>query len=285
MWCLHASLCPRPGPMAPRKRGQNAGRHPGAEGAELPLSERAQYLQREYRLLSEQLDACEERVDQVLQDNSFLECEALRLREENRFYASYVNTRAQRCAHAIIRLDEQNRVDLEQVYWQRTELASLYQGREDGVRAQLLEMEARAAQMAQQVQELQPYKVSERATPGEPGRGQGAGRAGRASHPGPDWHGAAGTAAGAAGPDPGTGARTSAHARGAHAAAPPREAALPGGQGGLRARGAPARAVLGAARGTGGGARAHRAYACHQGGQLAPATGAAAAAQPDPAAA
>ncbi|KAF6269661.1 coiled-coil domain containing 166 [Rhinolophus ferrumequinum] len=146
--------------MAPRKRGQSAGRHPGtgAEGATPPLSEHAQYLQREYKLLSEQLDACQEHVDQVLQENAFLDDEALRLREENRLYASYMSTRAQRCAHAIVRLDEQNLVDLTQVHWQRTELASLYHEREDGVRAQLLEMEARAAQMAQQVQELQPYK-------------------------------------------------------------------------------------------------------------------------------
>ncbi|XP_039701978.1 coiled-coil domain-containing protein 166 [Pteropus medius] len=143
-----------------KKRGQSAGRRPGAaaEGTEPQLSERAQYLQREYKLLSEQLAACEERVDQVVQENAFLDCEALRLREENRLYASYVSARAQRCASAIVRLDEQNRADLAQVHWQRAELASLYQGREDGVRAQLLEMEARAAQMSRQVQELQPYK-------------------------------------------------------------------------------------------------------------------------------
>lgn len=160
--------------MAPRKRGQSAGRHPGtgAEGATPPLSEHAQYLQREYKLLSEQLDACQEHVDQVLQENAFLDDEALRLREENRLYASYMSTRAQRCAHAVIRLDEQNLVDLTQVHWQRTELASLYHEREDGVRAQLLEMEARAAQMAQQVQELQPYKVSTRAH-GKARRGPG----------------------------------------------------------------------------------------------------------------
>ncbi|XP_024650710.1 coiled-coil domain-containing protein 166 isoform X2 [Macaca nemestrina] len=149
--------------MAPKKkRGPSAGSQPGgaaAAGAEQPLSERAQYLQREHALLSEQLDACEERVDQVLQENAFLDREALRLREENRLYASYVSARAQRCANAIVRLDEQNRVDLAQIHWQRAELASLYHGREDGVRAQLLEMEARAAQMARQVQELQPYKV------------------------------------------------------------------------------------------------------------------------------
>ncbi|XP_037855960.2 coiled-coil domain-containing protein 166 [Chlorocebus sabaeus] len=149
--------------MAPKKkRGPSAGSQPGgaaAAGSEQPLSERAQYLQREHALLSEQLDACEERVDQVLQENAFLDREALRLCEENRLYASYVSARAQRCANAIVRLDEQNRVDLAQIHWQRAELASLYHRREDGVRAQLLEMEARAAQMARQVQELQPYKV------------------------------------------------------------------------------------------------------------------------------
>ncbi|XP_047584791.1 coiled-coil domain-containing protein 166 [Lutra lutra] len=147
--------------MAPKKkRGPGAGRRPGAagDGAEPRLSERGQYLQREHRLLSEQLDACEARVDQVLRGNAGLDREAARLREENRLYASYVSARAQRCARAVVRLDEQSRVDLTQIHWQRAELASLYRGREDGVRAQLLDMEARAARMARQVQELRPYK-------------------------------------------------------------------------------------------------------------------------------
>ncbi|XP_072806009.1 coiled-coil domain-containing protein 166 isoform X2 [Vicugna pacos] len=144
--------------MAPKKkRVPSAGRRSAVagEGAEPPLSERAQYLQREYKLLSEQLDACEQRVDQMLQENAFLDREALRLREENRLYASYMSARAQRCANAIVRLDEQNRVDLTLIHWQREELASLYRGREDGVRAQLLEMEARAARMAQQELQLE----------------------------------------------------------------------------------------------------------------------------------
>ncbi|XP_037659355.1 coiled-coil domain-containing protein 166 [Choloepus didactylus] len=147
--------------MAPKKkRGPSAGRRSGAagEGSEPLLTEGAQYLQREYTLLTQLLDACEQRVDQVLQENTFLDSEALRLREENRLYASYVSARAQRCANARVRLEEQNRADLAQIQWQRSELAALYQGREDSVRSQLLEMEARAAQMTRQVQELQPYK-------------------------------------------------------------------------------------------------------------------------------
>ncbi|XP_004618757.1 coiled-coil domain-containing protein 166 [Sorex araneus] len=134
--------------MAPKKRPP----------AVRPLPERVQYLQREYVLLSELLGACEQRVDRVLQENAFLDREALRLREENRLYASFVSMRAQRCANAIVGLDEQNRVDLTQMQLQRAELEQLYHGREDCVRAQLQETEARAALLAQQVQELQPYK-------------------------------------------------------------------------------------------------------------------------------
>lgn len=172
--------------MAPKKKSrQRAGSRQGAteDFAEPRLSERAQYLQREYKLLSEQLDACEERVDLVQQENAFLDCEALRLREENRLYASFVSARAQRCANAIVRLEDQNRVDLTQIQWQRADLESLYRGREDGVRTQLLEMQARAAQMAQRVQELQPYKASARAPVGGPG---GCGRAGCVRCPGSD---------------------------------------------------------------------------------------------------
>lgn len=173
--------------MAPKKQlGTSAGRRPGAagDGAEPPLSERAQYLQREYTLLSGQLDACEARVDQVLQENAFLDREAPRLREENRLYASYMSARAQRCAHAVVRVEEQNRVDLTRIHGQRAELESLYRGRENGVRAQLLEMEARAARMARQVQELQPYKASARAPADVPdGRGGGARRPGADPRP------------------------------------------------------------------------------------------------------
>ncbi|XP_054564360.1 coiled-coil domain-containing protein 166 isoform X2 [Eptesicus fuscus] len=137
--------------MAPKKK---RGSRP-AEGAEARLSERAQYLLREYRLLTQQLDAYEQCVDQVLQDNILLDGEALRLRDENRFYATYVSAHAQRCANATVRLEEQNRVDLAQIHSQRADLEALYHGREDGVRAQLQEMEARAAHMARQELQLE----------------------------------------------------------------------------------------------------------------------------------
>ncbi|XP_051015284.1 coiled-coil domain-containing protein 166 [Acomys russatus] len=145
--------------MAPKKkRGQSSQRKQAGDNAEPPLSEHAQYLQRECSLLSENLVACEQQVDLVLQNNKLLDREAQRLREENRLFASYMTAHAQRWANAIVRLEDQNRTDLAQIRFQRAELESLYHGREDGVRAQLLEMKTRAENMTQQVQELQPYK-------------------------------------------------------------------------------------------------------------------------------
>ncbi|XP_032772940.1 coiled-coil domain-containing protein 166 [Rattus rattus] len=145
--------------MAPKKkRGQIVGRKQAGQSGEPQLSERAQYLQREYAMLSESLVVCEQRIDEVLQSNAFLNSEAQRLKEENRLFVGYVSAHALRCANAIVRLEDQNRTDLAQIRWQRAELASFYHGREDGVRAQLQEMKKRAENMTQQVQELQPYK-------------------------------------------------------------------------------------------------------------------------------
>lgn len=148
--------------MAPKKQAAAA----GAAVAARPLPERVRYLQREFSLLEAMLRACEGRVERVVRENGELERQALRLREENRVYASFGSARAaQRGAHAVVGLGEQNRADLELLQGQRAELERLYRGREDGVRAQLQAMETRAERMAQQVQELQPYKAGARHPP------------------------------------------------------------------------------------------------------------------------
>ncbi|XP_027713461.1 coiled-coil domain-containing protein 166 [Vombatus ursinus] len=149
--------------MASKKKSGGSGRQGagglGTDGTETAvLSDRYQFLQREFAALTEQLDTYEKRVQSVLWENDFLDQEAAQLREENRQYASYMSSRAQRCANFIITLDAQNRADLAQVHFQQEELTALYQGREGVVRSQLTEMEARLAKMAYQVELLQPFK-------------------------------------------------------------------------------------------------------------------------------
>ncbi|XP_043835653.1 coiled-coil domain-containing protein 166 [Dromiciops gliroides] len=153
--------------MASKKKTGGSGRRGaggtggagGTEGTEtVVLSDRYQFLKREFAALTEQLDTYEKRVQSVLWENDFLDREAARLREENRQYAAYMSIRAQRCANIIITLDAQNRADLAQVHSQQEELTALYQGREGAVRSQLTEMEARSANMTHQVELLQPYK-------------------------------------------------------------------------------------------------------------------------------
>ncbi|XP_051821192.1 coiled-coil domain-containing protein 166 [Antechinus flavipes] len=146
--------------MASKKKSGGAGRRGpgGIDVTEPVLSERYQFLQREYAALTEQLETYEKRVQNILWENDFLDREAAQLREENRQYAAYMSSRAQRCANIIITLDAQNRADLAQVHFQQEELTTLYQGREGAVRSQLTEMEARSANMAYQVERLQPFK-------------------------------------------------------------------------------------------------------------------------------
>lgn len=189
--------------MAPKKKGPRSGRQGAAagEGAEPPLSERRQYLHRQHKGRSEELQACKQRVEQLTADNRLVDSEAARLREENPFPERYASTRAQRCANSAHRRERESGVDLSQIYRQRAELTSIYRAREDG---------------------LGPGEVGAR-------RGPVLTRAPPA-----------GAAAAAAGPDPGSGAGSTANACGGHAATPPREAAVFGGQGSAGARGAPA---------------------------------------------
>ncbi|XP_049621590.1 coiled-coil domain-containing protein 166 [Suncus etruscus] len=137
--------------MAPKRQAGAAGR---------PLPERVRFLQREFSLLEALVRACEGRAARAARENGHLERQALRLRDENRAYASFGSARAAaRGAQGAVGLAEQNRADLERLRGQRAELERLYRGREDAVRAQLRAMEARAERMAQQVQDLQPFKA------------------------------------------------------------------------------------------------------------------------------
>ncbi|XP_074055631.1 coiled-coil domain-containing protein 166 isoform X2 [Macrotis lagotis] len=143
--------------MASKKKSRRGMGGTGApEGMDMSLmSDRAQFLQKEFKALSEQLDSYEKCVQNMLWENNFLDQEAVRLREENRQYAAYVTLRAQRCANVIITLDAQNQADLALVRFQQEELTALYEGREGAVRSQLTEMEARSANMAYQELQLE----------------------------------------------------------------------------------------------------------------------------------
>ncbi|XP_043771584.1 coiled-coil domain-containing protein 166-like isoform X4 [Cervus elaphus] len=171
--------------MAPKKKGLRA---------EPPLSERRQYLHRQHKERSEELQACRQRLEQVRADNRLVDSEAARLREGNLFSVTYRSRGAQRCANSAHRRDREGGVDLPQIYRQRAELTSIYRAREDGLRAQLVDVQARAAQLEQQEQKLQLGIVR--------------------------------AAAAAAGPDPGSAAGSAENGCGGQAATPLREAAL-----------------------------------------------------------
>ncbi|XP_038616582.1 coiled-coil domain-containing protein 166 [Tachyglossus aculeatus] len=156
-----------PGPgMAPKKKKVAvAGARtvlPWGEAGEPLLAERVQYLQQENAALSEQLRTWLAQVKRMLWENEFLDCEAQRIREENKLFVAYVGMRAHRCQATVVTLDGQYRQELGLLRGQREELEATYRDKEKEVRAQLLDMESRFAQMAREVSELQPYKALQR---------------------------------------------------------------------------------------------------------------------------
>ncbi|XP_043311637.1 coiled-coil domain-containing protein 166-like isoform X2 [Cervus canadensis] len=143
--------------MAPKKRGLRAGRQGAAagEGAEPPLSERRQYLHRQHKECSEELQACRQRLEQLRADDRLVDSEAARLHEGNPFSVTYWSRGAQRCTNSTHRRDREGGVDLPQIYRQRAELTSIYRAHEDRLRAHLVNVQALAVQLEQQEQKLQ----------------------------------------------------------------------------------------------------------------------------------
>ncbi|XP_054841930.1 coiled-coil domain-containing protein 166 [Eublepharis macularius] len=150
--------------MAPKKKkskdkkGKVGNVAKGQSGVAQFVSEREQYLQKEYATLTEHVDTYTQRTQRFQRENDFLDKEAQQIRENSKAYLSYLNKRTLRCQTAIVTLNDQNRSDLAQVRKQKEQMTSQYADKEKEVRSQLMEMETKYSLMNREVDELQPFK-------------------------------------------------------------------------------------------------------------------------------
>ncbi|XP_077207343.1 coiled-coil domain-containing protein 166 [Paroedura picta] len=145
--------------MAPKKKKSKDKKGKAGNVAMAPyVSEREQYLQKEYAILTEHVETYTQRVKHFQGENAFLDKEAQQIRENNKAYLSYLNKRTLRCQTAIVTLNDQNRSDLAQVRKQKEQLISQYTDKEKEVKSQLIEMETKYSLMNKEVEELQPFK-------------------------------------------------------------------------------------------------------------------------------
>ncbi|XP_060099007.1 coiled-coil domain-containing protein 166 [Heteronotia binoei] len=145
--------------MAPKKKKPKEKKGKAGAVVTVPfVSEREQYLQKEYAILTEHVDTYTQRVQHFQGENEFLDKEAQQIRENNKAYLSYLNKRTLRCQTAIVTLNDQNRSDLAQVRKQKEQLISQYTDKEKEVKSQLIEMETKYSLMNKEVEELQPFK-------------------------------------------------------------------------------------------------------------------------------
>ncbi|XP_067416138.1 coiled-coil domain-containing protein 166 [Emydura macquarii macquarii] len=122
------------------------------------VKEREQYLQEEYKILTEHVNMYMKRVDHFLWENEFLDKEAQKIQEDSKAYVTYITKHTQKCQNAIITLNDQNHFDLAQVRKQKEELTSQYTDKQKEVRNQLMEMETKHSLMNKEVEDLQPFK-------------------------------------------------------------------------------------------------------------------------------
>ncbi|KFV79577.1 Coiled-coil domain-containing protein 166, partial [Struthio camelus australis] len=130
----------------------------GRSPAETLVRERKQYLQKEYKTLTEHMNTYMGRVEHFLQENDILEKEAQQNQEESNAYLSYITKYSQKCQNLIITLNDQNHTDISQIWKQKEKLISHYTEKEKEVRNYLMDMETKYSLMNKEVEELQPFK-------------------------------------------------------------------------------------------------------------------------------
>ncbi|KAM6458396.1 coiled-coil domain-containing protein 166 [Liasis olivaceus] len=150
--------------MAPKKKKAKAKKSRGRDGPGGPpstapfVSEKEQYLQKEFAILSEHIKTYSQRVRDFQWENEYLDKEAQQVREASKVYLSYLTRRTIRCQNAIISLNDQNRFDLSQIRKQKEEVAAQYTEREREVRYQLVELESKLFHLSREVADLQPWQ-------------------------------------------------------------------------------------------------------------------------------
>uniref|UniRef100_A0A8C3D071 DUF4515 domain-containing protein n=1 Tax=Cairina moschata TaxID=8855 RepID=A0A8C3D071_CAIMO len=139
-------------------RTKNGDISKGISDMETLVKERKSYLQKEYKILTEHMNTYMGKVEYFLQENKFLEEEARRNREESNIYLSYITKHSQKCQNLIITLNDQNQIDLSQVWMQKEKLISQYTEKEKEVKTNLMNMEEKYSLMNKEVEDLQPFK-------------------------------------------------------------------------------------------------------------------------------
>lgn len=125
---------------------------------EEPARERKLYLEKECKILTKYIDTYMGKVEQLLQENRFLDKEAKEIQDESSTYLSYMKKHRQKCQNLIITLNDQNHSSLAQVWAQKEKLISQYAEKEEEVRSSLAEVETKYSLVDKELEDLEPFK-------------------------------------------------------------------------------------------------------------------------------
>ncbi|NXP74121.1 CC166 protein, partial [Ramphastos sulfuratus] len=130
----------------------------GISDLEVPAKDRKLYLQQECKTLTKYINTYTGKVEQLLQENRFLEKEAKQYQDESSTYLSYIKKHRQKCQNLIITLNDQNHSSLAQALTQKEKLISQYTEKEEEVRSSLMDVETKYSLLDKELEDLEPFK-------------------------------------------------------------------------------------------------------------------------------
>ncbi|NXF86405.1 CC166 protein, partial [Eubucco bourcierii] len=130
----------------------------GISDMEVPAKERKLYLQKECKILTKCINTYTGKVEQLLQENRFLEKEAKEYQDESSTYLSYIKKHRQKCQNLIITLNDQNHSSLAQVWKQKEKLILQYTEKEEELRSSLMHVETKYSLLDKELEDLEPFK-------------------------------------------------------------------------------------------------------------------------------
>ncbi|XP_070581050.1 coiled-coil domain-containing protein 166-like [Ptychodera flava] len=145
------------------KKGKKGGAAGGEGGDDGPIeppkpTEKELLLRTELENFTEELVVLKKRVEELRNENEWLQQEAHQTRVESHEYMSYMAKKTHKRQTTIITLTDQNQKEIEDINKQREEMLKSYEGKKQELRIILMEKEAALAKTRRELDELDEYK-------------------------------------------------------------------------------------------------------------------------------
>jgi len=157
--------------MPPKKKGGKKGKKKKGDGEDGETvgrpqagepSEKEEFLQKELDVLTDQLTAVKKKVEDLRQENDWLQTEAQKIRVESHEYMSYMEKKTNKRQTTIVSLSDHNQKEIADIQEQKQAMLEEYESKKQALRAILMEKENMLTKTKNELHDLEEYKNLQR---------------------------------------------------------------------------------------------------------------------------